>query len=242
MDATLWGVVVAAVDPEAQARFWADALGWTFAVDAEGDAVVRAGDPDVPGLLFEPAGDPKDAVKNRVHLDLASTSVNEQCETVDRLVSHGATRVDIGQGDVPWVVLADPEGNELCVLDPRERYRDAPGLAAIVVDADDPELMAGFWAHATGWGVANRGEHSVSLHRPGNRPPDVDFVRVPEPKRVKNRAHLDVRPARAGEQDAVVSRLRALGATPADVGQGPEASWVVLEDPEGNEFCVLRGD
>ena len=115
-----------------------------------------------------------------------------------------------------------------------------PGLASIVVDANDPERLAAFWAAATGWAVGNRGGYGVSLHRPGDRPPDIDFVRVPEPKTVKGRADLDVHPPAGGDRDAEVARLRSLGAAPADVGQGPEVSWVVLADPEGNEFCVLR--
>jgi hypothetical protein len=66
----------------------------------------------------------------------------------------------------------------------------------------------------------------------------VEFLRVGDPKRVKNRLHLDVAPFAGDDQAAEVARLRALGATPADVGQG-EVTWVVLADPEGNEFCVL---
>ncbi len=239
MGTRLWGVVVAAVDPAAQARWWAGALGWAWELDPDGDGVVRGPDLDLPRLLFEQAGDTKRRTKNRVHLDLASASVDAQRAKVDELVAAGATPVDIGQGDVPWVVLADPEGNELCVLDPRERYREAPGLASIVVDAVDPERLAAFWAEATGWSEGNRGAYGVSLHRPGDRPPDIDVVRVPEPKSGKGRMYLDVEPV-AGTRDGEVARLRALGATPADVGQGPDVSWVVLADPEGNEFCVLR--
>jgi hypothetical protein len=68
--------------------------------------------------LVADASDPKTG-KNRVHLDLASTSAAHQAELVGRLRDLGATPADVGQGDVPWVVLADPEGNELCVLSPR---------------------------------------------------------------------------------------------------------------------------
>jgi hypothetical protein len=63
---------------------------------------------------------------------------------------------------------------------------------------------------------------------------------VPEPKTVKGRVHLDVHPPIDGDQATELARLRALGAKPADVGQGPDVSWVVLADPEGNEFCLLR--
>jgi predicted enzyme related to lactoylglutathione lyase len=238
MATQLWGVVIAALDPVAQARWWADALGWSWTMEDE-DAVVRHRDPTIPGLLFERVGDAK-TVKNRIHFDIASPSTEAQAATVARLRAAGATDADIGQHDTPWVVLADPEGNEFCVLDPRDRYADAPGLAAIVVDANDPERLAEFWSAATGWSIGNRGDYGVSLHRPGDRPPDVDVIRVPEPRTVKARAHFDVHPPADGDQAAEVARLRGLGATPADVGQGPDVSWVVLADPEGNEFCVLR--
>lgn len=239
MATQLWGVVIAALDPVGQTHWWADALGWSWEVDEDGDGRVFSSDPDVPQLLFEQVRDAKTA-KNRIHLDLASASTDAQTATVARLRAAGATEVDVGQGDAPWVVLADPEGNELCVLDPRDRYRDAPGLASIVLDANDPERLARFWASATGWSVGNRGDYGVSLHRPGDRPPDLDLVRVPESKTVKGRAHLEVHPPPDGDRDEEVARLTALGAGPADVGQGPDVSWVVLADPEGNEFCVLR--
>jgi hypothetical protein len=80
----------------------------------------------------------------------------------------------------------------------------------------------------------------VSLHRPEGRPPDIDFVPAAEAKTVKNRLHLDVAPRPEDSRDAEVNRLLVLGARHVDVGQGPEVSWVVLADPEGNEFCVLR--
>ena len=113
-------------------------------------------------------------------------------------------------------------------------------ITELVLDCHDPDRLAEFWAAATGWAVGSRAEYGVSLHRPGDRPPDLDIVRVPEPKTVKGRAHLDVHPPPDGDQTVEVTRLTGLGATPADVGQGPDVSWVVLADPEGNEFCVLR--
>jgi hypothetical protein len=178
--------------------------------------------------------------KNRVHLDLASASLAEQAATVERLLGRGARRVDIGQQNVPWVVLADPEGNEFCVLDPRERYMGVSALAAVVVDAADPAVLADFWVAAAGWPIGYRDDNGVSLHRPGGQPPDLDLVRVAETKTVKNRLHLDVAPRLEDSRDAEVNRLIALGARRTDVGQGPEVTWVVLADPEGNEFCVLR--
>jgi predicted enzyme related to lactoylglutathione lyase len=233
-------VVIDAHDVAAQGRWWAAALGWTIFSESDDEVVVIPPEElgnGAPGLVIGTVPEPKRG-KNRIHLDLASQSTAGQAEIVDRLVAAGATPVDVGQGDVPWVVLADPEGNELCVLEPRARTRGAGSLASIVVDAADPAALARWWEQATGWTIGSESAAAASLHRPGDRPPDLDFVRVTDPKIVKDRLHLDVAPLAGDDQLAEVERLIALGATPVDVGQRG-VPWVVLADPEGNELCVL---
>ena len=142
MPTRLVELAVDSADPSAQARFWAAALGWEVADDGPDEASVQPAGFDYPSptalpLVFAPVPEPK-TVKNRVHLDLASASADDQAEQVRRLKDRGAAAVDIGQGDVPWVVLADPEGNEFCVLEPREVYRDTGPVAAVLVDSADP--------------------------------------------------------------------------------------------------------
>ena len=235
-------LVVAAADPPGLARFWSAALGWEVGAEKPSEAVVWPHGYDYPDpgalpLVF--AGVPElKAAKNRVHLDLASASVDHQAAEVDRLLGLGAARADIGQREVPWVVLTDPEGNEFCVLDPRPGYADTGPVAAVVADCADPVSLAGLWREATGWIVHERGEALVSLRSPFGVGPYLELLRVPGAKTAKNRIHLDVMPYPADDQGAEVERLRDHGARPADVGQG-EAPWVVLADPEGNEFCVL---
>ncbi len=111
-------------------------------------------------------------------------------------------------------------------------------ITSIVIDCADPESLARFWTAVLGWQVTERGQGIVSIGAPGS-PFGLDFPLVPEPKQVKNRLHLDLNPTDR-DQDAELQRLLDLGATPADVGQG-DVSWHVLADPEGNEFCLLRG-
>ena len=232
-------MVFDAADHRGLARWWSDAVGWPVGVsDDEEAALVAPEGSGLSWLVFVSVRDPKRG-KNRVHLDLASSSPEDQQATVDRLVAAGARRVDIGQGDVPWVVLADPEGNELCVLEPRERFAGHGSLAAVVMDAADPDGLAPFWGAASGWSVARRTDRSVGLRPPGEGGPVLALVRVTDPKVVKNRVHLDVAPLADDDQHAEVDRLVTLGARPTDVGQGPDVSWVVLADPAGNEFCVL---
>ncbi len=108
-------VVVDAEDPARLARWWAEALGYQIVNEAPDEVEIRRTPDEMPGLLFTPVGDVK-RVKNRLHIDLRP---DDQESEVERLVDMGARPVDIDQHDVEWVVLADPEGNEFCVLPAR---------------------------------------------------------------------------------------------------------------------------
>ena len=103
------------------------------------------------------------------------------------------------------------------------------------VDARDARALGLWWREALGWVVVNDDPEEFEIRPAPDRLPGLLFVPVPEAKSIKNRLHLDLRP---DDRDAEVDRLLAMGATRADVGQGVQ-SWVVLADPEGNEFCVL---
>jgi hypothetical protein len=108
-------VILDSADPEALGSWWATALDWVIVNDVPDDFEIRPTPDRTPGLLFGWVPEPK-LTKNRLHLDLRPD--NQQRE-VERLLDLGATRADVGQGDVSWVVLADPEGNEFCVLTDR---------------------------------------------------------------------------------------------------------------------------
>ncbi|HEX6256306.1 MAG TPA: VOC family protein [Euzebyales bacterium] len=241
MGTRLYSVVIDSTDHAAQARWWAEALGWSVVHTDDREAAVEpAGglEADV-GLVFVPVPEPK-VGKNRVHLDLASATTADQDAIVERLITRGARHADIGQSDVSWVVLADPEGNEFCVLAPDSRFDEPGTLAAVVVDAVDPGRLARFWAAASGWQIRAVSHLVATLCHPDERPPALDLVAVADPTPGKNRVHLDIAPSADDDQNAEVGRLRGLGARPADVGQADAVTWVVLADPEDNEFCVLR--
>ncbi|MFK4042517.1 VOC family protein [Nonomuraea wenchangensis] len=121
-------------------------------------------------------------------------------------------------------------------------------LTELTIDCHDPERLAAFWCAVLGLEVIDRNEHKVEIGsweptveevRARQMPPTLLFIQVPEGKTVKNRLHLDVSPIDCSTDDEV-TRLLGLGATKSDVGQGPDRNWVVMADPEGNEFCVLR--
>jgi catechol 2,3-dioxygenase-like lactoylglutathione lyase family enzyme len=202
MAARVREIVVDSADPAALGEFWSALLGRPLAEDG----VTVALDDDV-SIVFSPDESTKQ-VKNRIHLDLASQSPQHQNELVEHAIRLGAVAIDIGQGTVPWVVLADPQGNEFCVLEPREQYLDAGPVAAVVVDALNPLAQAQFWARLLGVPVARERAHFASL-RPGSGF-WLEFVRVNDSKQGENRVRLGV----------VLS------------------NGTTLADPEGNEFCI----
>jgi predicted enzyme related to lactoylglutathione lyase len=236
-------IAMNAQDDSALGRFWAQALGWGMSSE----------EPGVTNL--EPVGfaypspvavcidiirvpEPK-TVKNRVHIDLATTSAAHQADLIARLQSLGATAADIGQGDVPWTVLADPEGNEFCVLEPHPVYQDTGPIAEVVADCADPRTMVRFWGQAMDWAVHKVTDDHALMRSAQGVGPYLVFRRTPDVKTVKNRVHFDLAPYPGDDQTAEVARLRALGATDIDVGQGDDVPWACLADPEGNEFDVL---
>ena len=121
----------------------------------------------------------------------------------------------------------------------------ALSLQCITVDAHNPKALAEFWAEVLGWTVGEDGDDigwwiERELGDPNKTGfPDILFLKVPDSKVVKNRLHLDLRP---DDQDAEVARLEKLGAKKIEIGQSaePTCTWVVMADPEGNEFCILR--
>ena len=104
-----------------------------------------------------------------------------------------------------------------------------------VVDSHDPQRLGRWWVEALGWVVLNDEPDEFEIRLAPDRLPGLIFVPVSDQKSAKNRLHLDFRP---DDRDAEVARLLSLGATRVDLGQD-ESSWIVLADPEGNEFCVL---
>lgn len=229
-------------DDSALGRFWAEALGW--GVSSEGPGVTNVEpvgfvwpDPVAFCVDIVTVPDPE-TVRYRAHLDLATSSAAHQGKLVARLLELGATPADVGHGDVLWTVLADPEGNLFRVLEPRAIYRDTGPIAAVVVSCADPRAMARFWSQAMDWSLHEVTDDHARLRSAQGVGPYLEFLRTPTVNTVCGRVHLNLRPYPGDDQAAEVARLRALGATDADVGQG-DVPWVCLADSEGNEFCVL---
>ncbi|MGQ4599202.1 VOC family protein [Nocardia sp. R6R-6] len=236
-------VVFDADRPRSVADFWAELLGWSVILEGPDRVDVAAAEADGPGpaLSFLPALRAKIG-KNRLHLDLATRSLEHQRTQVDRALALGARPVNISQGAVPWTVLADPEGNEFCVLEPREQYVDTGAVAAIVVDTRDPARVAEFWSVATGWPFAHRGARLAGLRAPSGLGSWLEFVQTPDAGSGRTRLHLDLTSLAADDQAAELAKLHAAGATPVDrAAPAPDRETdLVLADPEHNEFRLLR--
>jgi len=115
-------------------------------------------------------------------------------------------------------------------------------IQCINIDAREPSAVADFWEAVLGWRRTYEEPDEVVLEPPKGSPedglvPNLLFARVPERKTVKNRLHIDLRP---DDQTAEVERIEELGGRRVSVGQGPDVTWIVMADTEGNEFCVLR--
>ena len=119
MPVRLHHIVIDSHDLPALARFWTRALGWKILSEREHEIVIGPDENAPVGMCFMPVTDPKTA-KNRVHLDVTA-SAQDRDQEIERLLALGARRVDIGQsGAESWTVLSDPEGNEFCVIRPKE--------------------------------------------------------------------------------------------------------------------------
>jgi Glyoxalase-like domain len=235
----LENLVVDAVEPQRLGRFWeAVVRGERLTDEADGfeTRLTIDGGP-VLDLCFqrvpEPPSDPP-----RLHLDILGGV--RQGREVDRLLRLGARQLDIGQGDVPWVVLADPEGNPCCVMEDRAAYVDTGPIAALPLDCTDPDIDGEFWSWLTGWtdapGVAPR-----TLRHRSRRGPLLELW--PEPARkslAKNRLHLDIRLATGDDPDDVAAGIAERGGRELHPEWGA-LPWRVYADPSGNELCVLPG-
>ncbi len=236
----LENLVVDAVDPQRLGRFWEAALGGERLTDEpeifETRLTVDGG--PVLDLCFqavpEPPPDPR-SEPPRLHLDLSGGA--HQPEEVERLLALGARHLDLGQREVPWAVLADPEGNPCCVMEERAVHADTGPVATLPLDSADPDRDATFWSWLTGWSGLEGAP--TSLRHPSQRGPVLALCPEPAPKATtKNRLHLDLRLEQGDDPDVMAAAIEDRGGRRLHPAWG-ELPWRVYADPSGNEFCVL---
>jgi predicted enzyme related to lactoylglutathione lyase len=236
MTANLLAVCFDANDPPRVARFWAGLLGWEMTADVHGSVALLPTDDTGFRLRFVPSQEQK-AGQNRMHFDLTSKSIEDQQRTVARALGLGARHIDVGQRpEEEHVVLADPEGNEFCVIEPGNNFLADCGFVGALA-CDGSQDVGYFWSKALDWPLVWDQDQETAIRSPDGGP-KITWGGPPlNPKTGKNRVHFDLAPADDGDQRAEVDRLVSLGATRIDIGQG-EVGRVEMADPDGNEFCV----
>jgi predicted enzyme related to lactoylglutathione lyase len=224
-------------DPRALAQFWGGVLGWETAADRDDTIALLPSDDTGFRLRFLPSAQQKTG-PNQMHFDLTSTSLEDQQQTVERSLALGARHIDVGQRpEEGHVVLADPEGNEFCVIEPDNNFLADCGFIG-ALSCDGSQAVGYFWSEALGWPLVWDQDQETAIRSPHGGP-KITWGGPPlNPKTGKDRLHFDIAPPSEGDQQAEVDRLVSLGATPVDIGQGG-VDWVVLADPDGHEFCVL---
>jgi catechol 2,3-dioxygenase-like lactoylglutathione lyase family enzyme len=212
------------------AKFWAGLLGRAV-VDGAHGALLRGEDGQVD-LRFVPSSSQK-AGPNRTHLHLTSANPGDQERIVATARSLGASHLDVGQlPDEGHVVLADPEGNEFCVIEPGNSFLAGCGLLGELA-CDGTRDVGLFWSAALGWPLVWDQDEETAIQSPlgGTK---VAWGGPPLAAKLgRNRQRFEIA-LDSGGQDAEVARLVSLGASRLDVEDGV----VVLADPDGNEFCV----
>ena len=231
MTLSLVALSVGALDPAGLARFRGGVLGRP----ATGDGTTLVPDDDTRfDLRFLPADEPKTG-QNRMHLDLTSTSLRDEQRTVDRALALGGRHIDVGQrGDEGHLVLGDPEGDEVCVIEPGNRFLADCGFVGALA-CDGSQRAGDLCSEALGWPLVWDQDQETAVRSPHGGP-EITWGGPPlMPRTARDRLHLHVAP-RDGAREAELDRLLALGATPAGAGHD---GAVGLADPDGTPFCVL---
>jgi hypothetical protein len=207
-----------AVNPDVLAVFWASALG--LRAEPTGGNFRLVDHVPEHTLWVNKVPEPR-TVKQRVHLDVDVSAVSD-------LTDLGAVIIDDTQA---WMVLADPEGGELCAFVRESAPLPAYRLYEVVVDAADPVSIASWWAERLAATAGHDQDRAFSwIDQASGMPWEMVFQWVPEPKTVKNRVHWDI----WGETENLLAAGAHLIRKRDD-----EIDWDVLADPEGNEFCVF---
>lgn len=230
----LTDLTIASPDPARLAEFWAGLLQTGLMLGRGAPAVTPT------GVAFRLRFVPGPAEKhgpNQMHPDLWPASVEEQTAVVQRALDLGARHLDIGQGpEALHVVLADPDGNEMCVLEPGGSFlAGCPFFSSLA--GDGPAEVGYFWRDALGWDLVwdHEGETAVQAPQGG---PKITWGGEPiPPKRGRNRLHLDLTSVGPLPIEDQIERLRALGATSAEPVCADAVGFL---DPGGNEFCLVR--
>ncbi|MEU0692218.1 VOC family protein [Streptomyces uncialis] len=234
MTSQLFAICFNATRPSDLARFWSGVLGWESASGPDDDVAILP--PDSAGfrIRFLPSREPKTG-QNRAHFDLTSTSPEAQRQTVARALEFGGKHIDVGQlPEEGHVVLADPDGNEFCVIGAGNKFLADTGFVGALA-CDGTQEVGCFWSEALRWPLVWDQDQETAIQSP-NGGTKITWGGPPvAPKTGPNRLQFELALPADADREAEVDRLLSLGATRTGIGEG---SRVLMLDPDGNEFSV----
>jgi len=238
MTSRLVALAVDANDPPRLARFWEEALRWKIEGAAGDEIPLMPTDDTGFHLVFRAVTEPKKA-KNPIHLDLTTASLDDQSESVERLLGLGARHVDVGQGpDDKHVVLADPDGNEFCLIEPTNKFLAGCGRLGSIT-CDGSRDVGVFWSAVLGRPLVWDQDGETAIREGDGSGAFVTWGPPIPAKHSPSRLHLEIAPLRPADREAEARRLVSLGATLIDANrQG--ADRVDMADPDGLEFRLFR--
>lgn len=236
---SFYGLDLDAQDPGGVGRFWAGVLGWSAQAQVDGGVVVASDDDPVYRLLVRTSDAPK-VGQNRIHFDLTSSTPQAMTETIARALALGGRRIDIGQSaQDAHEVLADPEGNELCVIPPGNNFlADTAVVGAI--NCDGTQAVGYFWSEALGWPLVWDENEETAIQAPtgGSK---ITWSGPPLMQRHgRDRVRFVLSVATADKVLAAVTRLEDLGATLTDASHsGTGLFEASMTDSDGNDFRIV---
>ncbi|MFE5144524.1 VOC family protein [Streptomyces fagopyri] len=238
MTSRLFAICFNATRPRDLARFWSGVLGRELTHGPDGDVAVLP--PDAAGfrIRFLPGQEPKTG-RNRAHFDLTSASHEDQRRTVARALELGGRHIDVGQ--LPQdghVVLADPDGNEFCVIEPGNKFLADTGFIGALA-CDGTEEVGRFWSEALRWPLVWDQDQETAIQSPDGGTKITWGGPPVAPKTGTNRLHFELSLPADADWEGETDRLISLGAKRTGIGPGDSGRDLML-DPDGNEFFVRR--
>ena len=226
---TFYGICLDAADPALVGNFWSSVLGWPAEPGPDAAVTILPTEDPAYMIRIEPADTPKRG-QNRIHFDLTSDSPEAMTASTERALAAGGRRIDIGQTEADGhEVLADPEGNELCIIEPGNRFLAGTGAIG-AINCDGSQALGYFWSEALGWPLVWDQDEETAIQSPdgGSK---ITWSGPPlMPRYDRDQIRLVVY-VRGDSKEPAIERLVGLGATRDNDG--------TLHDPDGNEFTLL---